>query len=131
MENTFLEVNFASTRAQAIGDGVLIDLTKIAKEEGLNYHIVVSRKAWNCINDNEIVGREQINSAAKDVCVLAVLAFKFIEPNEIETQYPVKISANKMINLKAIRVTGNDIDSTMIILMPDEDVLSILSPLKQ
>ena len=40
------EVIYAYTRARAIADGVLVDVTETAKEAGFNHNTVVTQKLW-------------------------------------------------------------------------------------
>ena len=49
------EVIFTYTRAQAIEDGVLVDVTKEAKEYGFRFPVAVTNRLWeDCISwDND------------------------------------------------------------------------------
>lgn len=46
-ESPFGEVIYTYTRAQAIEDGVLVDVTETAKEAGIKYPTVVTEALWN------------------------------------------------------------------------------------
>jgi len=49
-ENPFGEVIYAYTRAQAIADGVLIDVTRDATEAGFRYPMAITQTAWeDCV----------------------------------------------------------------------------------
>ncbi len=46
-ESPFGEVIYAYTRAHAIEDGVLVDVTETAKEAGIKYPTAVTEALWN------------------------------------------------------------------------------------
>jgi hypothetical protein len=45
-DNVFGEVIYSYTRAQAIADGVLVDVTETAKEAGFTCPVAMTREAW-------------------------------------------------------------------------------------
>lgn len=45
-DDLFGEVIYAYTRAQAIEDGELIDVTEVAREVGFKYPVAVTRNLW-------------------------------------------------------------------------------------
>jgi hypothetical protein len=45
---SFGPVVYSYSRARAIDDGVLVDVTPTAKEAGIRLHTVVSRTVWDC-----------------------------------------------------------------------------------
>jgi uncharacterized protein DUF6573 len=46
----FGEVIYAYTRAQALADGVLVDVTQMAKEAGLVHPTVITQALWHDLN---------------------------------------------------------------------------------
>jgi uncharacterized protein DUF6573 len=47
----FGEIIYSYTRAQAIEDGVLVDVTQMAREAGLLHHTVVTQALWSDIKE--------------------------------------------------------------------------------
>ena len=47
MKELFDEVIYAYTREQAIADGVLIDVSKMAKEAGIRFPVAVTSAVWH------------------------------------------------------------------------------------
>ena len=47
----FGELIYSYTRAQAIADGVLVDVTKMAREAGFTCNTVVTQSLWAAINE--------------------------------------------------------------------------------
>lgn len=75
----FGEVIHAYTRAQAIDDGVLVDVTETAQEAGFRWPVAITRAAWE-----DLVAWDDGNAAYQDeagrlwdVLWMAFLAIKF------------------------------------------------------
>ena len=50
VSDIFGDVIYSYTRAQAIADGVLVDVTKTAKEAGFIWPVAITRSVWeNCV----------------------------------------------------------------------------------
>lgn len=47
MKELFGEVIYAYTREQAIADGILIDVSKMAKEAGIKFPVAVTSAVWH------------------------------------------------------------------------------------
>jgi hypothetical protein len=73
----FGEVIYSYTRAQAISDGVLIDVTKVAREAGFIHPTVVSQTLWNMITQiPELYRHEDQNGRLWDVVWMAYITGK-------------------------------------------------------
>ena len=46
---------FAYTRAQAIEDGILVDVSETAREAGFRIPVAITRTVWNYGNDRAMV----------------------------------------------------------------------------
>lgn len=68
MSETFGEVIFSYTRAQAIEDGELVDVSKLAREAGIKFPVAVSRAVWAryCEVPDGTVGQD-VNGRTWDV----------------------------------------------------------------
>ncbi len=51
----FAPVIFAYTRAQAIEDGVLVDVSETAREASFNIPVAITRTVWTYGNDGAMV----------------------------------------------------------------------------
>lgn len=74
----FGEPIYVYTRAQALGDGVLVDVSELAKEAGFRFPVAVTRGAWtDCIEwseqDHRQICQDEI-SRLWDVLTLAAHA---------------------------------------------------------
>lgn len=63
------------TRAQAIEDGVLVDVTKTAKEAGFRFNTCLSSAVWSDLND-KLANGESAEGRLWDVLMVAKVAAK-------------------------------------------------------
>lgn len=68
-ENTFDEPIFAYTRAQAIEDGVLVDVTDMAKEAGFKWPVAMTRTVYDRYVEvpEELKGQQDIQGRVWDL----------------------------------------------------------------
>jgi hypothetical protein len=116
---------FAYTRAQAIADGVLHDVTLMAKEAGFRYPVAASSAVWHgCISVpaavtwQDEVGRlwdilNVLRAAIRCAGHTHVVHFSVCFQNQPE--------AAETIRLKAMCGPGDDVEPVITILYPDED----------
>lgn len=114
------------SRAQAIADGVLVDVTTTAKEAGLKYPTAVTQAVFeryirvpDGLNDQDEVGRTWdllwmlrfalARSANTDSLIYTVL----VKTTSSAGPLPVE--------LKALCHPGDDAEPVITILLPDED----------
>lgn len=76
LSDIFGEVIFAYSRADALADGVLIDVTKTAKEAGFSVPAVVTAHVWEeCVRVPEgCEGTQDESGRLWDVCWMAMVA---------------------------------------------------------
>lgn len=70
---------YAYTRAQAITDGVLVDVSAMAGEAGFRFHVAMTQAAWaDCVEWHDVDSRRQVfqDEAGRlwDVLYMASLA---------------------------------------------------------
>lgn len=125
MNDIFGEVIYSYTRAQAIEDGVLIDITKTAKERGLKLPTAVTSAVWSYMIDNEKVSNpEQIDVKTRDVVSLLKLAITSSKEDNNTIEYPItRRSEGKYeeVELKCVIGPGDNLEPVLTIMMPDED----------
>lgn len=118
---------FAYTREQAIADGVLIDVTKTAKEAGLSLHTVVTDAVWAqyvCVPDG-ITCQDESGRLWDILWMLryAILQSKNAEPQMLFELYVANEEGKpaELVQLKAIVGPGDDERPVLTILLPNED----------
>jgi hypothetical protein len=119
---------FSYTRAQAIADGVLVDLTEWAKETGFRVPVACTTAVWH----GYIVPADELRLAdqsergrAHDVLWLLYVAIRKSTSRSDQLRFKVAFLMSprnhQTIELKAISGPGDTGEAVLTILMPDED----------
>jgi hypothetical protein len=117
---------FTYTRAQAIADGVLIDVTKTAREAGIRFPVAVTANLWH----GYIVPREpshlscqSIEGRLWDTLFLFHFAAREHEGDTLffEVSYVMRGRAQKMVKLKSVCGPGDTPEPVITIMLPFED----------
>lgn len=123
----FGEVIHEYTRAQAIADGVLIDVSETAKEAGFKIPVAVTAGVWErCIKLTpaaEKVGND-INGRLWDVLWMAhVAALRNRDAQELLYKLRVVIKSKRpeLVELKLHCGPGDDLEPVITIMLPEED----------
>jgi hypothetical protein len=119
------DVIFSYSRAQAIEDGVLIDVTSTAQEMGIRYPVAVTAALYNSIiepDDKAVAMGETAEGRLWDMLWM----FRQIASRSLgsEIQFSFNASFNgklKLIKLKAVCGPGDDLEPVITIMLPDED----------
>ena len=116
---------FSYTRKQAIEDGVLIDVTEMAKEAGFKWPVAITDTVWNQHIVPDVASAQEVQSIEGRLWdVLNVLRFRaltggtevlfkviFIEKGVIDME----------IELKAVCGPGDEGEPVITIMLPGED----------
>lgn len=119
------EVIYSYTRKQAIEDGVLVDVTKVAAEAGFKYPVVVTKRVWDEVVTPDDASKEYGQSEEGrlwDVLWMCMVAAKGSRGSEIRFQLYVQNGRVKeLITLKAFCHPGDQWEPVVTIMMPGED----------
>lgn len=114
------------TRAEAIEDNVLIDISKIASEAGFKYPVAITQGIYSVLNNLEIMGQDY-SGRAFDMFTILKLSIK---KQSGDTIFFAPVFAKKAKNGRPVirpvkmwsRCHGDDKGKPCItIMMPDED----------
>ncbi len=121
------EVTSIYTRAEAIEDGTLKDVTARAREAGIKLPTAVTRAVWSdyvALTPTAKEKGEDIESRLWDIVWMlrcAVLSC----PNQSEFRFQVYVTTNRieptLVTLKATLLPGDDGKPVITIMLPDED----------
>lgn len=122
------EVISVYTRAQALHDGVLIDVSEMAKEAGFKYPVAVTSAVW----DTYIVPAEKArklgqseNGRLWDTLWMLRCAIKGCKESlstiRFRLYFIMKEKQRRLITLKAVCGLGDDAEPVLTIMMPEED----------
>ena len=130
-EDLFGEVIYAYTRKQALADGVLIDVSNMAKEAGICFPVAVTSAVWHAFivpNEEMVEFCQDENGRLWDVIwMLRINIMRTSNPtNVIYFQVSLfmeidDIPKRQLITLKAVCGPGDEGEPVITIMKPDED----------
>ena len=114
------------TRAEAIADGVLIDVSATAKEAGFKYPVALTAAAWaRCVAVPQgVLGQDE---AGRLWDVLTMLRYALRRQGGAEVRFGVHVRNDNrertppLVRLKALCGLGDRGEPVLTVLMPDED----------
>lgn len=127
-DNPFSDVPviFSYTRAQAIEDGVLIDLTEWARETGFRYPVACTDTVWNgYVTPDEdlcLLGQSE-RGRAHDLLWMLLCAIRRSSGDHIQFETLFLQSPHRRITarFKAVCGPGDDGEPVITIMLPNED----------
>ena len=116
---------FAYTRAEALADGVLKDITELAREAGLKYPTAITAAAWAAAIEppDDCPGQSVEGRAWDALQLLRWQAKNAGQSNRIDFQVRVQVSANAWhdIALKAMVHAGDEGEPVITVMLRHED----------
>ena len=121
-------VIFAYTRAQAISDGVLVDVSRLAHEAGFKYPVAMTSGAWTrCVAIPEGVTCQDETGRLWDVLNVLLFSIRADRTNRNvgDVKFAVTVrnnnEANEDIQLKSLCGPGDNAEPVVTIMLPEED----------
>lgn len=121
-------VIFCYTRADAIRDGVLIDVTEMAREAGFRIPVAMTSAAWAlCVELPEGVTGQDLSGRIWDVLIMLLYAIKSKNARGSEIRYHLHVrNSNEegeppLVELKALCGPGDEGEPVITIMLPHED----------
>jgi hypothetical protein len=114
------------SRAQAIADGVLIDVSATAREAGIRYPVALTAAAWErCVSVPPGVACQDEAGRLWDVVFLLALAARRSSGPEVRFGVRVRNDNREgtppLVRLKAVCGLGGDGSPCVTIMLPAED----------
>src|SRR5689334_14978688 len=114
------------TRAEAIADGVLVDVSPTAKEAGIRYPVALTRAVWErCVTVPPGVACQDESGRLWDVLWLLRCAVR--RSHGTEVRFGVHLRNDNrdrtppLVQLKAVCGPGDQGEPVVTVLLPDED----------
>jgi hypothetical protein len=125
-EDGFVVIS-AYSRAQALDDGVLVDVTELAKKCGIKAPVALTRAVWDRYVEltpaAEQSGNDETGRLWDVLWMFYCAAVK--NPNEAEIRYTLRVVTDSvrpsLVELKAMIGPGDDGEAVITILLPEED----------
>jgi hypothetical protein len=119
------KIIFSYTRAEAIADGVLIDVTETAREAGIKYPTAITAAAWaEYVRVPEGVDGQDEKGRLWDILWMFSLSAR--RGRGEDTLWFTLLVRNdnrrpRKVTLKAVCGPGDDLEPVITIMLPDED----------
>jgi hypothetical protein len=119
------ETIFSYTRRQAIGDGVLVDVTATARTCGFRYPVALTSAAWDeCVRVPEgAVGQDEAGRLWDVLWVLLCAIRKSRDTGPV-MRFAVAVrdaSGLRKVRLRSVCGPGDDAEPVITVMLPDED----------
>jgi hypothetical protein len=118
----------AYTRAEAIRDGVLIDVSATAREAGIRYPVALTRAVWErCVRVPPGVLCQHEAGRLWDVAWLLACAIRGSNGGAREVRFGVHVRNDNrdrtppLVRLKGVCGPGDDGEPVLTVMMPEED----------
>ena len=121
-----LNIIYQYTRAQALEDGVLIDVSEIAAESGFKYPTAVTAAVWNDYiswDDNERAYQDEAGRLWDVVYMASIQLYRYKGSEAYYNFYSIprgKMKA-KLAKLKMVISAGDTPEPVITIMLPTED----------
>lgn len=129
MTDLFGEPISVYTRGRAIEDGILVDVSEMAKEAGFTWPVALTRAAWNdCVEWNDKNrGCQDVNGRLWDVLWMASLAARRSSGSGrhhyslVRVPNTPKATVPRLTHLVLHSGPGDNAEPVLTIMLPEED----------
>jgi hypothetical protein len=136
MTEMFGEVIHTYTRGEAIADGVLVDVSEMAKEAGFKFPVAVTQRLHAEVitpDPRSEAEGQSVDGRLWDALHMLHMAIKGVLPckttpgpgpaqtTEYQCYFVMKRRQRKLLTLKAICGPGDQAEPVITIMLPDED----------
>jgi len=117
---------FVYTRAEAISDGILIDVSEMAGQAGFRYPVALTAALWSDIHaiSEEYVGFEDVPGRLWDVLFTARMAAQQSTERDSSTflySLVLHTGGNEEYTVKLVCGPGDNLEPVVTLMQPDED----------
>ena len=122
-----VEVIYSYTRAEALADGVLVDVSGLAREAGIRYPVAVTRRVW----DEVVTPRAEDRPAGQsetgrlwDLLWMLRVVSQAAPRNQDRLDYKMLVfrqGAHREVQLTAVCGPGDNGEPVISVMMPGED----------
>jgi hypothetical protein len=115
------------TRAEAIADGVLVDVSGVAREAGIKYPVALTRAVWErCVAVPPGVLCQDESGRLWDICWMLRCAIgrsagKTVLTFGLHVRQDNKERTPPLVRLKAVCGPGDKAEPVITVMTPDED----------
>lgn len=127
LENAFVISSYS--RAEAIEDGTLVDVSTVAREAGIKFPVALSRAVWEAyVKVPEGVKAQDEAGRLWDVVWMFRMSIRKSNGSDllrfklyVRNHNRVSLNRNDLVELKAVCGPGDDPAPVVTIMLPEED----------
>jgi len=127
--NLFEDTDIISvyTRAQAIDDGVLIDVSEIAREAGFKFPVAITCQLWAEVIEPDQASKaigQDVNGRLWDILMVLRVAIRSAVNTDTVYFNPIFVfngGKPRAKQLKAVCSPGDNLEPVITIMLPNED----------
>ena len=125
VEDLEMPLIYAYTRAQALEDGVLIDVSELAREAGFVWPVALTAAVWALVEDipRRYRAWQTVEGRLWDTLWMAYCAIRSAEHSSTELRYTLLMDhgRRRYLTLKLVTGPGDHGEPVVTIMLPDED----------
>ena len=125
VEDLEMPLIYAYTRAQALEDGVLVDVSELAREAGFVWPVALTAAVWALVEDipRRYRAWQTVEGRLYDVLWMAYCAIRSAEHSSTELRYTLLLDhgRRRYLTLKLVTGPGDHGEPVVTIMLPDED----------
>jgi hypothetical protein len=125
VEDLEMPLIYAYTRAQALEDGVLVDVSAMAREAGFVWPVALTAAVWAIVEDipRRYRAWQTVEGRLYDVLWMAYCAIRSAEHSGTELRYTLLMDhgRGKHLTLKLVTGPGDHGEPVVTIMLPNED----------
>jgi len=122
------EIISTYTRAQAVEDGVLVDVSEVAAETGIKFPVALTRAVWaSHVEVPEGVVAQDESGRLWDILWMLGCQIRRSQGETLHFQLYVRnhnrerLTRRDLVTLKAVCGPGDDAEPVITVMLPDED----------
>jgi len=125
VEDLEMPLIYAYTRAQALEDGVLIDVSELAREAGFVWPVALTAAVWTLVEDIPPRYRawQTVEGRLWDALWMAYCGIRRATHSSTELRYTLLLDhgRHRYLTLKLVTGPGDHGEPVVTIMLPDED----------
>ena len=124
--STNADLIFAYTRSQAIADGVLVDVSKMAAEAGIKYPVAITDGLWRAyieVPDDDALSCQSVEGRLWDTLMVFRMAARVSDSDQLKFRVTYIMKGRKIETpeIKALCGPGDNGAPVITIMRLDED----------
>ena len=124
-DNLEIDMIYTYTRAQALEDGVLVDVSEMAREAGFVWPVAVTAAVWALIEaiPPRYQGVQSVDGRLWDALWMAYCAIRMAKHSGTELLYSLILHHGRRtyVTLKLVTGPGDHGEPVVTLMLPDED----------